>query len=267
MEFKAKFLTAAYSDIDIAIGEANSRYKGLTPHEITHGHCYEWAIEVAKRLPGAKVEDVNLWSQRGGANLPYHVWVEFKGKVYDAEVPHGTHNWRQLPFFKEHSNQEILPRLKNRIMPKKASEGLVAKLTTFRPQLAAIAQKIYDEWDASDEEYGDAEVGFGGICHIIADGWSDLLANQGYATTTWSHSDEVHVSLMVWEYDSEGQQDVDEEFAQEIEVVDVDLNPHIYEKGGGYNWTKIPDVTINPSDITFYRQFMSPENLEALQEG
>lgn len=267
MKFTAKFLTEKKSDLQKAEAKASAQYEGLTPREITHGHCYEWAVEVAKHLPGAKVEDVDLWPYRGQADLPYHVWVAFRGKAYDAEVPNGVSDWRQLPFFTEHSNQAVLPKLKSRVFPKAASGGLVAKLNAFRPQLAAIAQKQYDEWDASDEEYGDAEVGFGGICHLIADGWSDLLANQGYATTTWSHSDEVHVSLMVWEYNSEGQQDVDEEFAQEIEVVDVDLNPHIYETGGGYNWTKIQGVTIDSNDITFYRQFMSPENLEALQEG
>ena len=137
------------------------------------------------------------------------------------------------------------------------TSNLKAKLNAFRPQLAALAQKVYDEWDASDEEYGDSEVGFGGICHLIADAWAELLSGQGYNTTTWCHSDEVHVSLMVWEDPQEGA----------TEVVDVDLNPYTYETGGGYSWKKIPDVTIEPSDITFYHQFMSPENLEALQEG
>jgi hypothetical protein len=150
--------------------------------------------------------------------------------------------------------------LESRVPYKTASGGLVAKLTAFRPQLAAIAQRIYDEWDASDEDYGDAEVGFGGICHLIADGWQDLLINQGYAATTWTHSDVQHVSLMVWEYENEDENG-------QSEVVDVDLNPYTYETGGGFEWKKIPNVTIDPSDITFYRQFMSPENLEALQEG
>lgn len=152
----------------------------------------------------------------------------------------------------------------------RAAGGLKAKLETFRPQFAAIAQKIYDDWDASDEVNGDPEVGFGGICHLIADGWADFLSGQGYNVTTWSHSDQVHVSLMVWEDQPETMEVDDDEgegFAQEIEVVDVDLNPYTYEKGGGYTWTKIPDVIIEPADITFYRQFMSPKNLEAIQEG
>jgi len=266
MKFTAKFLTEPEqkSDLQKAEAKARAQYEGLTLREITHGHCYEWAVEVAKHLPGAKVEDVDLWPYRGQADLPYHVWVAYRGKAYDAEVPNGVSNWRQLPFFTEHNNQAVLPKLKSRVFPKAASSGLVAKLNAFRPQLAAIAQKQYVEWDASGE-YGDSIVGFGGICHLIADGWADLLSGHGYNVTTWSHSDEVHVSLMVWE-DTQEERDVDEEFAQEVEVVDVDLNPHIYEKGGGYNWAKIPNVTIDPSDITFYRQFMSQENLEAVQE-
>jgi hypothetical protein len=255
MIFKAKFL--ASNPLSMAFDKANARYKGLTPYEISHGHCYEWALEVAKYLPEVEVKDVDLWPHRGTKGLPYHVWVEFQGKAYDAETLQGVHNWRDLPFFKKHQPNKLRSR---RFPLKTALSGLKAKLNAFRPQLAAIAQQQYDEWDASGE-YGDNEVGFGGICHLIADAWADLLSEQGYNTTTWSHSDEVHVSLMVWE---NTQEERDEE---EIEVVDVDLNPYIYEKGGGYNWTKIPDVTIDPSDITFYRQFMSQENLEALQEG
>ena len=150
---------------------------------------------------------------------------------------------------------------------RKASD-LKTKLNAFRSQLATIAQKEYDDWDASDEVNGDGEVGFGGICHIIAEAWGDFLSGQGYNVSTWSHSDEVHVSLMVWEEPEAAEvDDEDEDFAQDIEVINVDLNPYTYEKGGGYSWKKVPNVTIDPSDITLYRQFMSQENLEALQEG
>ena len=141
-----------------------------------------------------------------------------------------------------------------------ASGDFKAKLNALRPQLAAVAQKEYDEWDASDEVNGDFEVGFGGICHLIADAFADVLSAQGFNTATWSHTDEVHVSVMAWEGDEPNEEG-------QYEVVDVDLNPYIYETGGGYNWKKIPDVTIDPSDISLYRQFMSPENLEDLQNG
>jgi len=33
----------------------------------------------------------------------------------------------------------------------------------------------------------------------------------------------------------------------------VDISPYIYENGGGFSWTKIPDVEFTNDDITFYR--------------
>lgn len=147
--------------------------------------------------------------------------------------------------------------------PKVASgtvEGLGSLLKKLRPELAKLAQKQYDEWDASDETYGDPEVGFGGICHLIVDEWADLLAGMGYNTSSFSHSDQVHVSLTVWEDPPESEEG-------NVEVWDVDLNPFLYEHGGGYTWTKIPGVTIQPEDIVFYRQFVSREDLEAIESG
>jgi hypothetical protein len=41
----------------------------------------------------------------------------------------------------------------------------------------------------------------------------------------------------------------------DIETVMIDLSPYIYEEGGGFSWTKIPDVEFTNSDITFYRTF------------
>ena len=32
----------------------------------------------------------------------------------------------------------------------------------------------------------------------------------------------------------------------------VDIDPFTYETGGGYTWEKIPDVEIDPSDVTIH---------------
>jgi hypothetical protein len=146
---------------------------------------------------------------------------------------------------------------------------LKAKLESLRPQFAAIAQKEYDAWDQSDEIYGDGEVGFGGICHLIAEAWGSMLAEIGINSQTFSHSDQVHVSLTVWG-DTESREDDEETYPptkKQIEIFDVDLNPYIYETGGGYTWKKIPDVTIDPSDISIYRQFIDQDDFEAMKEG
>jgi hypothetical protein len=103
-----------------AIYKANSRYQLLTPHEITHGHCYEWAEEVTRNLPDAKRKEVDSWKLRGKADIPYHAWVEFKGKAYDAEAENGVADWKELPFFKKHSNQAVMAKLESRTVPSRA---------------------------------------------------------------------------------------------------------------------------------------------------
>ena len=137
------------------------------------------------------------------------------------------------------------------------SADLKAQLTALRPLLAAAAQSVYDKWDASDKDYGDAEVGFGGICHLIVDAMADVVSGiPGAVTQSFSHSmGDVHVSLSVWD---ENQEDAEEG----IDLYDVDINPHIYETGGGYNWQKVPDVKFEPSDVTFYHQIVTKEDLE-----
>ena len=121
------------AELNNAIEKANSSYASMSPYEISHGHCYEWAKEVAKNLPGAQVKDVDLWPQRGKDNLPYHVWVEYQGKAYDAETTNGVSDWKQLPFFKEHSNQEILSKLKPRVMPSTAPTPPPARQESPQP--------------------------------------------------------------------------------------------------------------------------------------
>jgi hypothetical protein len=164
------------------------------------------------------------------------------------------------------------PKAASRLMQKRAAMAdseLGKILKSLKPQFAAAAQKVYDEWDASDETYGDAEVGFGGICHLIVDEWVDLVAKRGYNATSFSHSEQVHVSMTVWANPPERGEDEDEDdyASEQVEVFDVDLNPYNYETGGGYNWKKIPDVTIDPNNISIYRQFVSKEDLQAIEDG
>jgi GNAT superfamily N-acetyltransferase len=164
------------------------------------------------------------------------------------------------------------PKAASRLMQKRAAMAdseLGKVLKSLKPQFAAAAQKVYDEWDASDETYGDAEVGFGGICHLIVDEWVDLVAERGYNATSFSHSEQVHVSMTVWANPPERGEDEDEDdyASEQVEVFDVDLNPYNYETGGGYSWKKIPDVTIDPGDISIYGQFVSKEDLQAIEDG
>lgn len=115
---------------------------------------------------------------------------------------------------------------------------LYQKLMGLRPQFAAAAQKVYDEWDASDEEFGDAEVGFGGICQDVASAMIDVL---GSADIECRESDDIahgeqHVWCFAWD-------DGPTAFT-------VDIPPSVYETGGGYSWQKIPGVTIEAEDVS-----------------
>jgi hypothetical protein len=121
---------------------------------------------------------------------------------------------------------------------------LMQQLEAVKPQLAAAAQKIYDVWDASGED-GDWQVGSGGICHLIADAMVGVLADNipDLNMTTISSSYEVHVFVVA------GRTTVDEDGEKEEEYYSIDIRPHVYETGGGYDWKKIPDVVFTPDDI------------------
>jgi hypothetical protein len=151
-----------------------------------------------------------------------------------------------------------------------AASDFKAQLNALKPKLAQAAQQVYDKWDASDEVDGDFNVGFGGICHLIADAMAEVIEENipGAATTTLSHDSMVHVSVVAWdEATEEPQEDDDPDEPRWIDLYHVDIYPYFYETGGGYNWQKIPDVQFDASFVSISRDRISPEDLEALREG
>jgi hypothetical protein len=132
-------------------------------------------------------------------------------------------------------------------------EPLVSVRSINRRKLAARAQKVYDEWDAdSDPEHGDPEVGFGGICQDIADALVDELYAQGAQASPMSCSvGEQHV-FVVGQF-TEG-------------VYEIDIAPSTYERGSAYTWTKIPDVTFEPGDISFEQLSPDPNDFDQYTE-
>ena len=122
---------------------------------------------------------------------------------------------------------------------------LLQQLEALRPKLAQVAQKVYDEWDASDEVNGDWQVGTGGICHLIADAMLGVIYDNipDIVATTISSSYEVHVFCVV------GRTTANEEGDKEEDYYSIDIRPHVYETGGGYSWKKIPDVIFTPDCV------------------
>lgn len=120
----------------------------------------------------------------------------------------------------------------------------VKEAEALRPELAQVAQAIYDKWD---EEDIDTYAG-GGICHYIADAFVDILYSRlqlNCQSVTSSHEQHVYVAA---------------QFQEGVYV--IDLHHSYYETGGGFSWKKIPDVEIDPRDIDFYRASPNPGDYE-----
>lgn len=131
-------------------------------------------------------------------------------------------------------------------------QDFLTNLKSLTEQYVAAAQQIYDEWDENPDVYFN-----GGICHLIADAFVEIISNNfpQYTATTFTRDDIQHVETIVYKIDPDSlyNEDIDEE--SDIETVMIDLNPYIYESGGGFSWTKIPDVEFDNNDITFYRTY------------
>ncbi len=114
-------------------------------------------------------------------------------------------------------------------------------MNSLRPQLAAVAQAEYDQWDEDDI---DTFAG-GGICHFIAEKLAEVLDGAGIQCGTVSSTHEQHVYVVAVTPDG---------------VYEVDVPYRIYETGGGFSWKKIPDVKFVPEDISIHMLDSDPGN-------
>lgn len=121
----------------------------------------------------------------------------------------------------------------------------VNMLDPLLPEIAEAAQKIYDLWDQDEDGY-DEEHGSGGICHIIADQIVHIISAAGGDVYTVSDNFEVHVYAVA---------------AFEEGVFTIDIPHRVYERGGGYTWTKLPGVTFTANDVVVNRIDSNPNNL------
>lgn len=117
-----------------------------------------------------------------------------------------------------------------------AAAGLLDMLEGVRSQLAAAAQHVYDAWQPNDEE-GDDEYGFGGICDAVARAMSEVLSALPVSLIDGGQDGDDHAWIIAY---------------TESEAMGIDIPSSVYETGGGYSWTKIPDVTIQPDDVVFF---------------
>lgn len=118
----------------------------------------------------------------------------------------------------------------------------------YAAKLADVAQKVYDDWDESNID----EFAGGGICHLIAeDIASELNTNGIEATTVSSEIGEQHVWVVAKLEDG---------------VYNIDIPPGVYERGGGYTWSKIEGVRFSQEDIIIERIDGDPESFSNYTE-
>ena len=116
----------------------------------------------------------------------------------------------------------------------KRAYNTLSILISLKPLMAEAAQKEYDEWE-QDKEGLDEMLGGGGICDQIANRISDVIvSNTDFDIAMGGAEGEDHAWVLV--KTPEG-------------IYEIDIHPGIYESGGGYSWTKIPDVEITKDDI------------------
>jgi len=116
-------------------------------------------------------------------------------------------------------------------------------IEALRPQIIIAAQKIYDDWDEEDvDTYAN-----GGICHFIADEIANILGHHGILCSTVSSMNEQHVYVVAQCSDG---------------IFEVDIPYRTYEHGGGFSWTKIPNVKFTNDYIIIHKLSNDPSDMK-----
>lgn len=121
-------------------------------------------------------------------------------------------------------------------------------LKHLRGQLAEAAQVVYDEWDEEDEDLAG-----GGVCDLIADEMVRVLDEHDIDAVTFQASvGENHIFTVA---------------ATDDGVFSIDIPPHVYEVGAGYQWTKIPGVVFDEDDVVIGRLSNDPDDFVDFCDG
>lgn len=165
--------------------------------------------------------------------LSTHRSQEFK-ELEGKALEHWLTTGRFLPNNRMYESEEELQSVK-----------MIEKL---KPELTKAAQRKYDRWQQDESGY-DEEVGYGGICQDIAEEMANILNQHGIDSTTVDSQGVGDQHVWVVSKTQEG-------------IYSVDIPPYVYETGGGFNWTKKPDIEIDPSDIVIYGISNDPDDWE-----
>tara|TARA_R110002050_G_scaffold37148_4_gene92366 strand:- start:6159 stop:10673 length:4515 start_codon:yes stop_codon:yes gene_type:complete len=121
--------------------------------ECNKGFCDIFAKNLSKHLPGSKI----MSTEDSRNETLGHVWVEYKGKYFDAETPNGVPSWEELPWMEEfHSKVGNYPSDIERLNEAK-QVGLLYHVTSPQ-QLEKILNSntlrgSYISWDGGETDF------------------------------------------------------------------------------------------------------------------
>lgn len=118
------------------------------------------------------------------------------------------------------------------------SKPLYQQLLRLRPKMAQAAQEVYNAWE-QDADGVDEELGGGGICDQISEAISSVIVSsiRGANVTEGGQDGDDHAWTIVY---------------NQTEAYGVDIACHIYERGGGYSWSKVQGVQFTPNDVSIF---------------
>jgi ribosomal protein S18 acetylase RimI-like enzyme/predicted GIY-YIG superfamily endonuclease len=226
----------------------------------THGDCIPVSTAVlealSQRYPDTEMVEGAYFRNREANEGWLHTWIEIPSQGLYIDPTHdqfGGQDPIQIgrigdAYYQEH--YEIDANYVRKTSAVAPPVSLLAALEALRPQLAAVAQKVYDENVAANAEDPDEEHG---ICDEIAQELQGVIVG---------HIADVDVT--------EGGQDGDDHAwviaIRGQEVYGVDIAPSVYESGGGYAWKLHEGVKIQPSDVDIFKVDIDPEQLKTASE-
>ena len=214
---------------------------------------FEWGYEQEYGIPFTRAYDTTPAEINTIKNTILNKYKNLIGEPIPLEEKESTPLSDKTDKLRALGKKDVIdPEYTVHPLEKEASKKLKSISIIDKKKLADIAQAIYNTWNASDETYGDFEVGFGGICHLIAEKIVDYLYSIGIPASTVSSNAEVHVYAVAQ--------------AQEGVFV-IDIPPYSYETGGGYSWKKIPDIIFDEDYIVINKIDADPKSFEMYYES
>ena len=105
-DLKEENLNTIYSDVltqteKEALELVDKNWDKFGGEECNNGFCDIFAQKLSKYLPGSKI----MSTEDNRSDTFGHVWIEYKGKYFDAETPNGVSSWKELPWMVKFYNK------------------------------------------------------------------------------------------------------------------------------------------------------------------